>query len=601
MAMEVILFMHLAQIIIAAAIVSALMNSLKQPNLFAYIIAGIILGPLVFGQIDFVSLGLPTDIGIKEITPEIMLLSELGAAFLLFSIGIETSIKRIRQIGKPVLFGTIMQVAIIIGTTIALTVPFSFLSIDQALFIGAILAFSSTMIVVKILSDKGEIDTLSGRLMVSVLLLQDFIVILLVPLLENIAFSSDLGFMGWVVAKSLVLVGMAILLNKYVFPLLFRVAAKEQELFFLSSIATAFFFISVSFMLSIPIAIGAFIGGLALSTLPYNLEIFSKIRALRDFFITIFFVSLGVQLSFAFGAINPALMAILVMVLFAIKPITLFLLGLFSGYGSKISVVLGLNLAQASEFGFKLVGIGLVTRSLTGGTILDADLASFLITLIAISMIVTPYIANTSSKMASFIYKGVEKLPHGFRRPFFNRRLDELTHIPNKKDLSDHIVIVGGGTVGRGLARALGSTHKVVVVDYDPEVVKQGQKDGLTYIYGTSENEAVWDRVAIQDAKLLVVTILRHSEAINIIRTVKRLRPNLAIFATAHYFSNTLDFYKSGVDFVSMPSIIGSNIFLENISKYMETGKLMHIQNFRTEYLSYLERQVQEEKKYKSN
>jgi len=168
------LFTHLAIIIIAATIIYALMRKLKQPSLFAYIVAGIIIGPLFLGKIDFVAMGFPFQIGIPEITKEVMLLSELGVAFLLFSVGIETSVKKLIRIGKPILIGTIIQVLGIMGITILLTGLTGLLSLEQALFVGAIVAFSSTMVVIKLLSDKRETNTLNGRIMISILLLQDF-------------------------------------------------------------------------------------------------------------------------------------------------------------------------------------------------------------------------------------------------------------------------------------------------------------------------------------------------------------------------------------------------------------------------------------------
>jgi monovalent cation:H+ antiporter-2, CPA2 family len=214
-------------------------------------------------------------------------------------------------------------------------------------------------------------------------------------------------------------------------------------------------------------------------------------------------------------------------------------------------------------------------------------------------MIITPYLTTSSSFIAQKIYDRVEKLPKYFRKKYFTRKLSELQKIPSKKALKEHIIIVGGGTVGRGLAKALHTNHQVIVIDHDPDVVRQGNKDGLPYVYGTSEHDGVWEKVDLKDAKLLVITMLDHGEALKAINQVKKLCPKIRVFATAHYFSETLNFYKKGVDFVAMPSIIGANMFLKNISQYLENGKLFYIQNYRDEYLHYLENQAEEEKKYK--
>jgi monovalent cation:H+ antiporter-2, CPA2 family len=595
------LFINMAQIVIVAIIVYALLKKLKQPSLFAYIIAGIIIGPLVLGKLDLDFLGLPFHIGITHISSEVKLLSELGIAFLLFSIGIETSVTKLLKIGKPIIIGTVFQVLAVIGITFALTSFTGLLNFEEALYVGAILAFSSTTIVIKILSDKNATSTLNGRIMIAILLVQDFLIIIFVPLLAEIGLLADPLFIPSILGKSILLILIGIFANKIIFPRLFRVAEKESELFLLSSIATAFAFIVVSELLGIPASIGAFIGGLALSTLPYNLEIFSQIRALRDFFITIFFVSLGAELSFSFGTLPVALMVIIFAMIFLIKPFIIFMMTLVAGYGSKTGVKVGISLGQVSEFGFILAAIGSTAIGASGAAIISQDLFSFLITAIALSMIITPYLTTNSSWIAQKIYEQVEKLPKYFRQKYFTRKIRELQKIPSKKALDEHIIILGGGTVGRGLAKALHLNHQILVVDHDPEVVREGIKDGLPYAYGTSEHDGVWEKIDLKDAKLLVITMLDHNEALRAVTHAKKLCPKIKIFATAHYFEETLDYYKLGVDFVAMPSIIGANIFLKNISEFLETGKLYHIQNYKNEYLRYLEDQVEEEKRYKKN
>ncbi len=586
-------------IVIAAAVITVVLRKFKQPSLLTYIIAGVLIGPLVLGSVSFTYGGTDLFLGIHEITPEITLLSTLGVAFLLFSIGIETSIQRIRNIGKTILAGTILQVLIVIGATFLLTVPFGLLTGEQALFVGIIVAFSSTMVVVKILSDKNEINTLSGRIMVSILLLQDFVIVFFYPLLANISEVHSISFIGFVVLKSVLLIVLALVANRFIFPKLFEIASEEQELFYIVSVATAFIFIGISFVLEIPAPIGAFIGGLSLSTLSYNSEIFSRIRALRDFFLIIFFVSLGAQLSFTFGTLPVVLMAIIVALIFVIKPLVLFALTLIAGYGSKMGVRVGISLGQVSEFGFEIAGIGAVTLTAAGQPVLAPDLFSFIILITAVSMIVTPYLTGSSSRIAQLFYDEAEHLPKSLRRKYFTRKLEEIESIPSKRQLKDHIVIIGGGTVGRGLAKALMNSHQVLVLDYDPEVVKQGINDGLPYVYGTYDSHGLWDKLDLRQARLLVSTIMDKRASIKMLEGAKRFAPGLTTFALAHYFEDTLNFYEEGVDFVAMPSVMGSNVVLENILKYLDTGKLFHVQNFKQEYLDYLRQKAEEEKKYK--
>jgi voltage-gated potassium channel Kch len=423
-------------------------------------------------------------------------------------------------------------------------------------------------------------------------------VIFFLPLMASVSSLSNPIVIGSILAKSVFLILIAFAMNKLVFPRLFKVASDEQELFLLSSIATAFVFIGLSELLSIPAPIGAFIGGLALSTLPYNLEIFSKIRALRDFFLTIFFVALGIQLNFAFKTVSLPLMIAIVLLVFVLKPLVFFAVSLAAGYGSRLGVRLGLNLLQVSEFSFELAGIGSVVLLASGAPVFSSELFSFIIMVIAVSMIITPYLMNSSGRVSQFFYSGSRALPKFLRRDFFTRRIDELESLPSKNVLKNHIIIIGGGTIGRGLTEALVNGHQVVVVDHDPEVVALAQKEGLPFVFGTFENESLWNKLDLDDAKLLVVTILDHRNAVNIIKQAKIFFPKLKVFAVANYFSHTLEYYNSGVDFVAMPSVMGSNVFLENISRFLETGKLFYVQNFETEFLNYLKEQSVEERKY---
>ncbi len=593
MSVELITFFwDIAIIIIAAAIISFVLKLLKQPSLFAYILAGIAIGPIVLGSVA-------PQFGITTITPQIMLLSELGVAFMLFSVGIETAVDKMFKLGKPIFLATIFQVSVIIIASVLFTVPFGLLGLEQALFLGAVVAFSSTMIVIKILSDKKQLNTLSGRIMISILLIQDFLVIILLPMLTNIGALGNSNALLLVLMQIILIGGIAIILAKYIFPHVFRRAANDAEMLFLAAIATAFTFIGLSYALGLPPAIGAFIGGLALSALPYNLEIIAKIRALRDFFVTIFFVTLGLQLSFSFGNLPLALIVIVVGLIFVIKPITLFVSTLLAGYGSRLSSEVAINLSQVSEFGFIIAGIGLITATSTG-TAITRELFSLLITLIAISMVVTPYLANSSSKISQMVYDFARKIvPRNANKNYFNRNIKKFEELPSKRELNNHIVIFGGGTIGSGLAKTLQKNYQTIVVDNDPEVVSAGQKDKLNYTYGTTENTELFERIDLKDAKLVVIAIPNHKEGLKIIEETKKVNKQVPIFAAAHYFYETQQYYRAEVDFVFMPYVAGANVILENISKFMETGKLFKIQNFQTEYMRYLEDKVEEEKRYR--
>ncbi|MEK6959295.1 MAG: cation:proton antiporter [archaeon] len=597
------LFIQLAEIILAATLASALLRKFNQPSLFAYILAGVFLGPLVLGGIDFSFLNLPFELGVKVITPEVRLLAELGTAFLLFSIGIETSVKKVLQVGRPVLVGTLLQVILVIAATMLLTMPSGLLTFEQALFVGTIVAFSSTMIVIKLLSDKKQTNTLDGRIMISILLIQDFLIIIFVPILVNITnFNSlsDISFIAPTLGKSLVLIIIAFLANRLVFPRLFNVAVKEQELFFLTSISTALLFIGASYVLGVPVSIGAFIGGLSLSTLPHNLSILSKVRALRDFFLTIFFVTLGIELNFAFGTMPLALMAAIVALVFLLKPLILFIVTLLSGYGQKLGLEVAVNLAQVSEFGFVIAMLGTTVMLPSGAPVISESMFSFLIALTAVSMIVTPYFSSASNIVGEVLIKN--KFSHKiFSNKLFSRRIDEIQSIPEKKDLEDHVVIVGAGIAGRSIAMKIKPLEKAILVDKDPEVVKQAKEDGFNTYYATSEDTEFIERLDLKYAKALIICFPNHIESLEFVVAARAISKKLPIIAMANSYSDALDFYSKGVDFVSIPPIMGSQELYTKVSCLDQRGGVCFEEKLKKPYLMYIEEQAKDEEKYKRN
>ena len=587
------MFISLAEIIIFATIASIILRKLNQPNLFSYIIAGILIGPLFLGAMDLSWLNLPFDLGIKEITPEIQLLSELGAAFLLFSIGIETSVKRLLGMGKPLLIGTILQVVGVIAVTVLFTSVTGLLSLEAALFVGTIIAFSSTMVVIKLLADSKETNTLNGRVIISILLIQDILVILFVPLLQNFSQITNPYFFAPIIAKSLALVLIAFLSNKFIFPRLFNVASKENEVFFLSSISTAFLFIGVSFVLDLPITVGAFIGGLALNNLPYNTAIFSKIRALRDFFLTIFFVSLGAGLNFSFSSLGLDLMLIIIILIFVFKPFVFFFVSLLSGYGSRLSLEVGLSLAQVSEFGFVIAGLALASGIFT------SELFSFIVAVSALSMILTPHLMHSAPRLANFVSLNLNKLFKMNEIKLLNNRVEELRKISSKEKLKGHIIIIGGGLVGRKLARKLKLTYKVIIVDSDPEVVIEGKKEGLMFVYGTSEDAELLDTLDIDEAKLVVITMASHKEAISFVNVIRKSSKKVSIFAASSHFYDSLDFYEKGVDFVSMPLFSGINELYNKINSFRFKDKIFVNEKAKLANLEYIKEEAKTELRFK--
>ncbi|MDD4468226.1 MAG: cation:proton antiporter, partial [Candidatus ainarchaeum sp.] len=339
--------------------------------------------------------------------------------------------------------------------------------------------------------------------------------------------------------------------------------------------------------------IGAFIGGLALNNLPYNTAIFSKIRALRDFFLTIFFVSLGSSLDFSFSGLNIILVLIILILIFVFKPLIFFIINLLSGYGSRLSLEAGLSLAQVSEFGFVIAGLALSSK------IFSEDLFSFIVTVSAVSMILTPHLISFAPLISNKISLNLNKLFKINQIKLFNQRIDDLRKIPPKEKLHKHIIIIGGGLIGRKLARKLKLNNKILIVDSDPEVVVSGKKEGLPFVYGTSEDAELLDELDLDDSKLVVITMASHKEGINFVNAIKRVYKNTCIFASSAHYYDSLNYYQNGVDFVSMPLLGGIDELYKKIDSFKSREKIFLSEKTKESTIKYIKEQSIEELKFK--
>ncbi len=566
---------ELGIILVFATLLAFIGRFFRQPIILSYIVAGLIIGPL----------------GLNLIThTEIPLISELGIAFLLFTVGVETDFSKLKKVGPVVVLGGFFQVFLTAAISYAAA---AFMGFDfvASVYVGMILAFSSTMIVIKMLSDRGEINTLHGRLLVGFLLVQDFLVILALPLLANFSSVLDPAFFGSILLKGAGLFAVAVLLRKYVFPKLVEVGSSSDELMYLGGVSVCFVFIFVAFLLNFSPVVGAFLAGISLSPLAYHVEAKQKIRGLRDFFVTVFFVSLGLQITLFFSPeALPFLVAVIFLLCFVVfiaKPLIFAFINLYAGYGGRTAVIVGLSLAQISEFSFILAAQGF------NAGVLSQEFYSVLVLFTAVSMAITPYLINNIEKiyrLFSFAFRHTGKLE-------FSKKLDELENLPETSSLKNHVVVVGGGVLGSGIIETLRRSQNLVVVDHNPEVVFEKIGQGVNTVYGNIENDEIWRKINLRHCRLLVMTIPDAEKAVKLVERVKRLNPQVTVFARAKRNSDALSLYRAKADFVVLPEVIGGNVFIKNVANFLETGKVFNIANLETEYMRYLEEMVSKEKK----
>jgi len=550
------IFFDIGIIVIIATIIGFIARLLKQPLIPVYILTGIVLGP--FG------VGLITDFEI------IKTISEIGIAFLLFVVGLELDFRKLKDIGLMASLGGTIKTGILLisGLIIASLLGFGQ---REGLYIGLIIAFSSTMVVIKILSDKGELDTLHGRIIIGILLMEDILAILALSLLSSLGSA----FFAIIISifKGISIIVIAILASKYFFPHLFKIAAKSQEILFLMSISVCFFFALISSYLGFSIIIGAFVAGVALGNLPYNLEIVGRIKPLRDFFATIFFVSLGMELTL--GHITNLLQPLIILTacVIILKPLLLMTICSFFGYTKKTSFMTSISLAQISEFSLIIVAQGLILGHIS------QDIFTLTVFLAIITISITSYFI----KFDAWIYSVLAK-PLEIFEPKKSKK--ELEYVPEEKKYD--VILVGYDRIGYTVSRTLQKLKKnMLVVDFNPDLVKRLIREKIPCIYGDIGDPDIIGRLNFKNADIVISTVPNEQENILLTKKIKEINEKTTIFVTAYHVDEALNLYNIGADYVILPHFLGGDhvsVLLEDITidiNKLITTKVKHIEELK--------------------
>ncbi|NIO20413.1 MAG: hypothetical protein GTN76_06640 [Candidatus Aenigmarchaeota archaeon] len=532
-------------IIIFSAVLAYLARFLRQPAIVAYVVAGILIGP--------VGLGLITNF------EEINLLAELGIVFLLFSVGLEIDFRKFKNVGLAALGGGALQ--IIVTFLMGFAIAFTFgLSNILGIYIGLLLALSSTMIVTKILVDRDELNTLHGRIMLGILLLQDILAVVALPLLGNIGMLVTFEFVASIIFRGLGLFAIAILMNKFFFPRILDYAAERHEILFITAIGNCFFFIGASYTLGFSIAIGGFIAGLSMANFPYNIEIAGETHALRDFFAIIFFSTLGMQLNFwVIQTMFPLFIALLLFILI-IKPLLLSLIYLFMGYGGRTSNSVGIGLGQGSEFMFIIAAEMFIIGQITH------EFYSLLLSLVVISIIATPYFMRGRN----FIYRifsgmRIQRISHLIHP----KNIHEIEYFP-QKELNNHVIVFGADRMGSRIVKYLKNKgENFLVAERNPEIVKNLSSTGIYCVYGDADNDEILKKINLYRARLIILTIPFADISSFVIRKAKRFNKDVKIFARAHSEMDAERLYMAGADVVIVPEFVSAEKIIKKVEHFL--------------------------------
>jgi len=465
-------------LVLTAFFCGLLMQRLRQPLILGYILAGVILGPHTGG------------LTITEVH-DIELLAEIGVALLLFALGLEFSHKDLKPVKGIALVGTPLQIGLTIGIGIGIGRMMGW-DWKTAVWFGALISLSSTMVILKTLMNQGWLGTLSSKVMIGMLIVQDLAVVpmlIILPLMNDPA--AGLASLGQAAIKAtLFLVGMFVLGAKLL-PWLMRHIAKlgSRELFLLAIIAIGLGIGYATYLIGLSFAFGAFIAGMVLNESDYGHQALSDIIPLRDVFGLLFFASVGMLLDPAFLLHNFTTILLLVLVVSLGKGCIFAVISWLFRYGNVIPIAVGLGLFQVGEFSFVLARIGLSTNSI------DADLYNLVLTTAVITMILTPIVSAQTARLYALKKRWFQKEP-----------LDSI-NFPDK-GFNRHVVIAGGGRVGRQIAACL---HRLavafVIIELDQRRIEQAKNAGYPVVYGDASHEIVLEAASMARAALLVVTI----------------------------------------------------------------------------------------------
>lgn len=514
-------------LVVAAFFCGMLLQRLGQPLILGYILVGVVLGPHTGG------------LTVSHIH-DIELLAEIGVALLLFALGLEFSLKDLKPVRKVALIGTPIQIIL----TVALGMGIGhFMGLDwiPSLWLGALISLSSTMVILKTLMNQGWMGTLSSKVMVGMLLIQDLAVIPMMIILPQLNDPTmGLAAIGWASVKAAAFIAGVVLLGTKLLPrVLARVADFGSRELFLLAIATIGLGVGyVTYMLGLSFAFGAFVAGMVLSESDYGHQALSDIIPLRDLFGLLFFASVGMLFDPAFLFRHIGQVATLVLAVSIGKGIVFALVARMFRYRNVIPLAVGLGLFQVGEFSFVLARVGLSTNSIS------SDLYALVLTTTILTMVLTPIVSGQTAKIYALKKR--------------RRELIESSNISEDK-LAGHVVIAGGGRLGLPIAKILKRLNiQSVSIEADHQRFEQAKETGLAVVYGDASQDIVLEAAGTKKATLLILTFPGLVELKSTVLHARHLNPHIEIVARLSgpdYFDALKEF---GVPEVVLPEFEAS-------------------------------------------
>lgn len=520
-------------VLLAGLLFGFIAHKARLPLILGYIVAGVLLGPYAGGS-EMVDVH------------QIEVLAEIGVALLLFSIGLDLSFKELREVRNIALIGTPIQLFLIIvyGYFIGRYLDMNWVS---ALVFGGVLSLSSTMVVFKTLINRGLMGTLSSRVMVGMLIVQDLAAIpmmILIPQLNNL--EQGLPVLAFTLLKAFLFLFLIMYGGLKLVPKVLTLVARlgSRELFLLTITALGLGIGYLSYLMGLSFALGAFTAGLMLSESEYSHRALSDIIPLRDVFGLLFFVSIGMLFNPGIVWANISTVLALVLLVIGGKFVVFYSLSRFFGYFNIVPLAVGLGLAQIGEFSFVLARAGLSEG------ILDQQSYSIILATAVITMFLSPFLAMLTPPLYALLQK-LHKKRH-------KQETIETQNLPTK-GLSGHIVIAGGGRVGTNVAKVLHQLElPFVIIEEDFRRYQQAKKEGFPVMYSDATHQLALEAANIQDACLLLITIPAITATREISKNSAQLNPELHVIARAANMADVNELYRLNIYEIVQPEFEAS-------------------------------------------
>jgi Kef-type K+ transport system membrane component KefB/Trk K+ transport system NAD-binding subunit len=526
-----IVFIQLAVILFTAFIAAYLIRSFKQPIIIGYIVAGVIIALILESGIT----GISVSSEILDIFPK------LGIAFLLFIVGLHLNPRIVKEIGVSSFFVGLAQIVLTFLLGFFVSWQLLGLGVVVSVYIGIALSFSSTIIVMKLLSDERSIDSLYGKISIGILIIQDLVAVAVLMVISAMYNGTDFSSIA---LKTLLggagLIAGVFLAGFLILPRVTKSIAKSQELLFLFSITWAFGVAALFSYVGFSIEIGALMAGISLSISPYSTEISSKIRPLRDFFLIIFFIILGLNIHVQSIGKIIANAAILSAVVLIFKPLIIMSFMALFRYTKRTNFLVGTTLAQISEFSLIVLALGVSLGHISGEILSTLTLTGIITITLSTYLIIYP----------NKIYKKFYKLISVFERK--NARRDRRI----KK--SYDAILFGYNRIGFNILKALKSIRKsYLVVDFNPDIISSLQKHRVPCMYGDGFDSDFLEELPLKKIRLAISTVPDFETNVLLIESIRLVNPDAIIIVRAHQINEAMDLYRKGANYVLTPHFLG--------------------------------------------